>query len=56
MLILKLFRATFVIDTKGILRHMTVTDLSEGCNVNEVLRLIQSFYDTDARDSTTYKT
>ncbi len=33
-------RATFIIDGKGILRHMSVNDLPVGRNVDEVLRLV----------------
>ena len=33
-------RATYIIDHKGILRHMSVNDLPVGRNVDEVLRLV----------------
>ncbi len=41
------FRATYIIDDKGILRHMTIGDLPVGRNVDEVLRLVQAFQFTD---------
>ena len=33
-------RATFIIDGKGVLRHMQVNDLPVGRNVCEILRLV----------------
>ena len=33
-------RATFIIDGKGVLRHMQVNDLPVGRNVSEILRLV----------------
>lgn len=36
-------RGTFIIDGKGILRHISVNDLNVGRNVDEVLRLVQAF-------------
>ena len=36
-------RATYIIDDKGILRHMQVNDLPVGRNVEEVLRLVKAF-------------
>jgi peroxiredoxin (alkyl hydroperoxide reductase subunit C) len=36
-------RATYIIDDKGILRHMQFNDLPVGRNVPEVLRLVQAF-------------
>ena len=36
-------RATFIIDKKGILKHMQFNDTSVGRNVDEILRLIQAF-------------
>ncbi len=36
-------RATYIIDSKGILRHMQVNDNSVGRNVEEILRLVQAF-------------
>lgn len=40
-------RALFIIDDKGILRHITVNDLPVGRNVEEVLRVVQAFQYTD---------
>ena len=40
-------RGTFIIDDKGILRHMSVNDLPVGRNVDEVLRLVEAFQFTD---------
>ena len=37
------FRATYIIDDKGTLRHMSIGDLPVGRNVDEVLRLVQAF-------------
>ena len=36
-------RATYIIDGKGVLRHMQFNDLPVGRNVNEILRLVQGF-------------
>ena len=36
-------RGTFIIDTKGILRHISINDLNVGRNVDEYVRLIQAF-------------
>lgn len=41
------FRATFIIDGNGILRHSSVSDLPVGRNVNETLRLVRAFQYTD---------
>lgn len=41
------FRATFIIDPSGILRHASINDLPVGRNVDEVLRLVQAFQFTD---------
>ena len=41
------FRATYIIDEKGILRHMSISDLPVGRNVEETLRLVQAFQYTD---------
>lgn len=35
------FRATYIIDPKGILRHYSINDLPLGRNPDEVLRLVQ---------------
>jgi len=37
------FRGTYIIDTKGILRHISISDLPVGRNVDEVLRLVKAF-------------
>lgn len=37
------YRATYIIDTKGILRHISISDLPVGRNVEEVLRLVKAF-------------
>ncbi len=36
-------RATFVVDPQGIIRHVSVNDLSVGRNVSEVLRTLDAF-------------
>ncbi|XP_042341105.1 peroxiredoxin-2 [Plectropomus leopardus] len=41
------FRGLFVIDTKGILRQITINDLPVGRSVDETLRLVQAFQHTD---------
>ena len=41
------FRATYIIDHEGTLRHMTVGDLPVGRNVDEFIRLVQAFRYTD---------
>jgi alkyl hydroperoxide reductase subunit AhpC len=41
------FRGTFIIDPNGILRHLSVNDLSAGRNVDEVLRLVQAYQFAD---------
>jgi alkyl hydroperoxide reductase subunit AhpC len=40
-------RGTFIIDPKGILRQMTVNDLSVGRNVDETIRLLEAFQFAD---------
>ncbi|KAG8343789.1 tryparedoxin peroxidase [Trypanosoma vivax] len=40
-------RGLFVIDDKGILRHVTINDLPVGRNVEEVLRVVQAFQYAD---------
>ena len=37
------FRGTFIIDGKGILRHISINDLPVGRNVDEIYRLVQGF-------------
>ena len=41
------YRATYIIDANGILRHMSISDLPVGRNVDEVLRLVKAFQYTD---------
>ena len=41
------FRGLFIIDGKGVLRQITVNDLPVGRDVDETLRLIQTFQFTD---------
>ena len=41
------FRATYIIDDKGILRHVSINDTAVGRNVDEVLRLAKAFKHTD---------
>ena len=36
-------RATFIVDPEGVIRHVSVNDLSVGRNVEEVLRLVDGF-------------
>jgi len=40
-------RATFIIDSKGVIRHKSLGDLPVGRNIDEVLRLVQAFQYTD---------
>lgn len=40
-------RGLFIIDTKGILRQITMNDLPVGRSVDETLRLVQAFQYTD---------
>lgn len=40
-------RATYIIDTKGIVRHLSINDLPVGRNVSEYLRLVQAFQHAD---------
>ncbi|UJR07802.1 hypothetical protein I4U23_012084 [Adineta vaga] len=41
------YRGLFIIDTRGILRQMTINDLPVGRSVDETLRLVQAFQFTD---------
>jgi alkyl hydroperoxide reductase subunit AhpC len=41
------FRGLFIIDSKGILRQITINDLPVGRSVDETLRLVQAFKFTD---------
>lgn len=40
-------RATYIIDSNGILRHMSINDLPVGRNIDEILRLVKAFQYTD---------
>lgn len=40
-------RGLFIIDTKGIVRQITINDLSVGRNVEEILRLVEAFQFSD---------
>ena len=42
------FRGLFIIDTKGILRQITMNDLPVGRSVDETIRLVQAFQYTDS--------
>jgi alkyl hydroperoxide reductase subunit AhpC len=48
------FRATFIIDSKGIVRHAAINDLEVGRNPKEYLRMVKAFQFTDGcrRDMT----
>lgn len=41
------FRATYIIDPKGIVRHASVSDLPVGRNPEETLRLVKAFQFAD---------
>ena len=41
------FRATYIIDDKGILRHISINDTPVGRNVDEVLRTVKAFKHSD---------
>lgn len=41
------FRATYIIDPKGIVRHVSINDLPVGRNPDEYLRLVKAFQYTD---------
>jgi peroxiredoxin (alkyl hydroperoxide reductase subunit C) len=41
------FRATYIIDGKGVVRHVSINDLPVGRNPNEYLRLVKAFQYTD---------
>ena len=41
------FRATYIIDGNGVLRHISMNDLPVGRDVDETLRLVQAFQYTD---------
>lgn len=40
-------RGLFIIDPKGVIRHITINDLPVGRNVDEALRLVEAFQWTD---------
>lgn len=37
------FRATYIIDDKGILRHSSINDTPVGRDIDETLRLVKAF-------------
>ena len=41
------YRATYIIDKEGILRHISISDLPVGRSVDEVIRLVKAFQYTD---------
>jgi alkyl hydroperoxide reductase subunit AhpC len=41
------FRGTYIIDKSGIVRHISISDLPVGRNVDETLRLVKAFQYTD---------
>ena len=41
------FRATYIIDKTGTIRHISINDLPVGRNIDEILRLVQAFQYTD---------
>jgi len=43
-------RGLFIIDTKGVVRQITINDLPVGRSVDETLRLVQAFQYTDSHD------
>lgn len=43
------FRVPFIIEKNGVLCQMTSNDLSPGCSVDEILRLVQAIWFTDKR-------
>lgn len=42
------FRATYIIDAKGKVRHSSINDLPVGRNPDEYLRLVKAFQYSDA--------
>jgi peroxiredoxin (alkyl hydroperoxide reductase subunit C) len=36
-------RATYIVDPQGVIRHVSVNDLSVGRSVDEILRLLSAF-------------
>ena len=41
------FRATYIIDGNGVLRHISMNDLPVGRSVDEIIRLVKAFQYTD---------
>ena len=41
------YRATYIIDPKGLIRHISMNDTPVGRSVDEVMRLVQAFQFTD---------
>ena len=41
------FRATYIMNPQGVIRHISISDLPVGRNVEEVLRLVQAFQYSD---------
>ena len=41
------YRATYIIDPKGMIRHISINDTPVGRSVDEVMRLVQAFQFTD---------
>lgn len=46
-----IFRAHYIIDMRGILRHVTINDLPVGRNIGEILRLLEAFQYTDETET-----
>ncbi|XP_050520096.1 peroxiredoxin-4-like isoform X3 [Daktulosphaira vitifoliae] len=44
-------RAHYIIDMRGILRHVTINDLPVGRNIGEILRLLEAFQYTDETET-----
>lgn len=41
------YRALYILDREGILRHVSINDMAVGRNVDETIRLVQAFQYTD---------
>ena len=41
------FRATYIIDDKGVLKHISINDTAVGRNAEEYLRLVKAFQFAD---------
>jgi peroxiredoxin (alkyl hydroperoxide reductase subunit C) len=37
------YRTTYIVDPQGIIRHISVNDLSVGRNIEEIVRLVDAF-------------